>query len=397
MESERTLQSLPPTVIIDILNQTDSVDTVVNMCLTRKGWRNLCLKDSTKKLLKFKLPDFTNYARRLLGKERLLSHDLQSLHFLLDYGVIADPSFVNAINAHALRDDLSTLSDADIRFYLSFGIDPDELFIRAIKSRNENLYPALLEKISDVNYVNPKTGMTFLMVAIQNYQADLVHRLLERGADPHYISGGMTPLERAAADTKPNEQIILDLIMHDAVYDFSLFYKAVYHNMVRLVHYLIERGVDVNRPNKSGTLPLDLALDNNNYEVAQLLIQYGATSLHRSGEFLQSLLEIQLPSTCLPLTPPKEKSFSPLIKAIIKRDPHLVQQILENGADPNEFTSAGRTPLFYAIDQDHPEIVRILLLYDANPHIPNSQGVPPLRYAIERCQRNAVHALLSWE
>ena len=64
---------------------------------------------------------------------------------------------------------------------------------------------------------------------------------------------------------------------------------------------------------------------------------------------------------------------TPLMEAVIKKDVHVVNLLLQNGADVNIENKGRNTALYYAIFMSSPEIVSMLIDFGANKNIENGE------------------------
>jgi ankyrin repeat protein len=84
---------------------------------------------------------------------------------------------------------------------------------------------------------------------------------------------------------------------------------------------------------------------------------------------------------------------SKLIKAVLSDNTYLVQQLLDEGSNPNS-EWYGSTPLMAAISRGHKEIVTLLLVYSAQVNAAISSATPLLR-AVSAGDAAMVHLLLT--
>ena len=106
--------------------------------------------------------------------------------------------------------------------------------------------------------------------------------------------------------------------------DGTSLHQAVFNNKVEIVKYLLDKKADPDALYKNGYTPLIEAIDRQYWEIARLLIQYGANV---------SLKD--------------EKHSSPLYRAILRfnGDTSLIKLLLKKGADPWEELVQGYTPM----------------------------------------------------
>jgi ankyrin repeat protein len=222
-----------------------------------------------------------------------------------------------------------------VKYYLAQGIDAnskltkglskgDSWLITAIgyKHKNTNLIELLLNHGAKVN---EKTG-TFNFsplhrVAIVGYKStfvscrDIGEILIAHGAnvnaeDKH----GNTPLHWAA---RLGHQDIVEILLeynanvnHKNQGGVSALSEAIQSNHRQVVEYLLSRNAQVNSPDNDSLTPLLLALNKpENEEIIRLLIAYDADVNARDS-----------------------KGFSPLHRAVIRKNKNMVELLLAHGA-----------------------------------------------------------------
>ena len=62
------------------------------------------------------------------------------------------------------------------------------------------------------------------------------------------------------------------------------------------------------------------------------------------------------------------RGYTPLMKAVIYRNPELLKLLLDLGAEPNVSDQQGDTPLVWAASQNEPELLILLLQHGADPN-----------------------------
>ncbi|XP_041056011.1 BRCA1-associated RING domain protein 1 [Carcharodon carcharias] len=110
----------------------------------------------------------------------------------------------------------------------------------------------------------------------------------------------------------------------------------------------------------------------------------------------------QPPGSCAmtpisPLTPTMKRNHkgeTPLHVASIKGDITTVEQLLENGANPNIKDHAGWTPLHEACNHGHVEIVELLLKFGVLLNTPGYQNDSPLHDAVRNGHVDVVKLLI---
>ena len=161
-------------------------------------------------------------------------------------------------------------------------------------------------------------GTSALLEAARNDRADVVARLLARGARPGDAPGGEPPLAVAAES-----------------------------GSLGAVRALLASGADPDQPADPGKgpggTPLQRALAAEAWDAARLLLEAGAS-----------------PSRAVPSLAP------PLFLAAETGHAATVALLLELGADPNARGPGGATPIWLPAWNGHVEVVRLLLLAGAD-------------------------------
>uniref|UniRef100_A0A4W3JTI0 BRCT domain-containing protein n=1 Tax=Callorhinchus milii TaxID=7868 RepID=A0A4W3JTI0_CALMI len=96
-----------------------------------------------------------------------------------------------------------------------------------------------------------------------------------------------------------------------------------------------------------------------------------------------------------PTTKKNHKGETLLHLASIKGDVGAVEQLLENGADPNIKDNAGWTPLHEACNHGHAKVAELLLQYGALLNTPGYQNDSPLHDAVRNRHVDVVKLLIS--
>lgn len=215
----------------------------------------------------------------------------------------------------------------------------------AVINRNLKMVNLLLQNNADVNIAD-RNGWTALHVAMKDTNIEIAKLLIQHQADvnAHEYQKGLTPLDLT------EDYAINKLLLENGAHpkNKNLFY-AIKSGNYDLVNLLIQYGADVN--NKE-SFPLLLAsIEIANLEIATLLIEKGAN--------------VNLPYGY--------EGTTPLIAAVKKGDLNLVMLFLEKGADIN-LKDEFQTPLMYAVSGGYFDIVKILLEKGADTAFKNSHN-----------------------
>jgi uncharacterized protein len=302
-----------------------------------------------------------------------------------------------------------------------FGATP---LAEAVKVTDVRMVKTLLDAGADVESVN-LDGETALMLAIKTGELPIVEMLIKAGANVNTVEKEhhQTPLMYAAAAKKNAGAMVKLLLSKGAdVKPRSLSYdwpshiseepRVQYHPFGGLtallyaardgcydcVEALIAKGADVNMPTPEGVTPLMIALDNDNNDIAKLLLDHGAnpglwdwygrTALYiavdrKDGGSSGGGLKV-------PVDASHSARFSVMdvIKALLAANvdpsPELRMHRPTRGGYTGRFSDplldTGATPLLRATIANDMELVQALLARGASPNI-NAMGVTPLLVA----------------
>jgi excisionase family DNA binding protein len=199
-----------------------------------------------------------------------------------------------------------------------------------------------------------------------------------------------------------------------------------------LLKAIVRSGADVNAPNKHGESPLSIAaraedesavrfllahganpktggvdevspvsaaLDNDNHDLARLLIDQGAkATLHQAARcgHLPTVQKLVRAGADLEATNDSWDAQTPLLIAVHNSHPEIVEFLLESKADPNvqeSFRAGADTPLHLAVKQSSAKMLKLLLAAGADPDSQNSERLTPLEQAKQRGNSHLVHLM----
>lgn len=201
------------------------------------------------------------------------------------------------------------------------------------KHCKRHLNMQLLSRV-DVN-MKMKNGETLLTEAIKNEHLDIIHELLNYGANPNVKNkSNETPLLLVVK----NSELVKLLLDHGVESnDPMALQQLVKDNNIEILKLLLDHGADPNSPSL-----LRDAVKGNYFDIVKLLLERGANPNNSSN-----------------------------LLRIASDDIKMTKLLLEHGADPNERNDNGETPLF-AVSQ--PEIAKLLFDYGADPHVKDNYG-----------------------
>jgi len=160
----------------------------------------------------------------------------------------------------------------------------------------------------------------------------------------------------------------------EELFNCTALHYAVFHNRSDVVHFLCEKGADLNVQNKHGLTPVLCAADKNFTSLVRILVKFGAN---------------------LRLT--DNQGFSLLHKAVLSSNLDLVQFLLEECGfllDINASSDEGFTPLHQAALHGHNKIIKALLAIGASVSCVSRQKATPLHLACTKNHERAAELLL---
>ena len=139
---------------------------------------------------------------------------------------------------------------------------------------------------------------------------------------------------------------------------FSPLHQASQGGRIGIMWLLLENGADVNIRNTTGDTPLAFASYAGEIEASRLLLQRGANVDSQNN-----------------------KGQSPLHSAVKRGHLDVVRLLIESGANINLHSETGSTPLFWASRSEHLELAELLIRLGANVNSRNNDGWTPLHTA----------------
>ncbi|MBI2786477.1 MAG: ankyrin repeat domain-containing protein [Legionella longbeachae] len=187
-------------------------------------------------------------------------------------------------------------------------------------------------------------------------------------------------------DIHPRSQLSLAISTHDNELAKSLIEDAIKQNAItqrelsnmldiaitndnkKMVRYLLQYHLDINKDNKRGESPLYIALVNGHYDMVYYLIDKGA-HLNYVNRYGQSLLHLAIIN-----------NHNHVSKFLIKNT-----FVSKNGTDVNFIDQSGETPLCKAIKLGNDDVVLYLLKkWFTKVNRSDKDGYNPLYHALEK-------------
>ncbi|XP_046579895.1 serine/threonine-protein phosphatase 6 regulatory ankyrin repeat subunit C-like [Haliotis rubra] len=289
---------------------------------------------------------------------------------------------------------------------LSAGADPkqkDQNGINAlqvaIKDGSADNVKVILDKRPQLADERDEFGMPPVILALQQYQEDIVRHLVEAGADVNIQEARnlRTPLHYALYTKKL--KILEFLLGHNP--DLT----KTDHRGTTIVHrssairdkQYLEAVVRLSKSppgtlwrmaDEEGNTAVMLACQNDNYDQLVILLEqgatvsdhdkYGRTALHHCVENTDTeCAELLLKTDTSLLNTPDKEGLTPLHMAAITGNSNLLRLLLKKGANLTCRDQEGHTVVHWATVTGHTECLEILIEHDADLSTPRqAQSVP---------------------
>ena len=292
---------------------------------------------------------------------------------------------INAVT-NILADDIHNITEKDmleaslhaasvnakniIGVFLSKKIHINDMLATAVKYSFTSAIDVLLQMGGNVNH--EYNTCTLLTQAAKQHNIKCMNNLLSQGAQLDYKTKKgetcLTTITRSSNDyTKEVEYLIekgADVNLPNRRNETPLHKAAIYNNVPTL-RSLLSAGAQVNYQDNTGTTALMMACRLFNSESVTLLLQHGA------NKDIQSLRKDTALMCCL------IADFHPR-----QRKYMTIKLLLENGCNINLVDDYGETPLLLAIQQNEIPIVSELLISGANVLTENKEGLTPFVVSI---------------
>jgi len=162
-------------------------------------------------------------------------------------------------------------------------------------------------------------------------------------------------------------------------------------DMIRL---LVGSGSDLEHRDDGGATPILGAILEGNVEIAQLLVDLGASVhgvkwgdedyLHLAARFTQPAMVLFFLDQGMDPNTTNELGATPLFISAVKGDAESARILLDRGSDPNHLDTFGTTPIFDAVYQRNGEIASLLLERGCRLDVKSNWGQTALDVAREK-------------
>jgi ankyrin repeat protein len=235
------------------------------------------------------------------------------------------------------------------------------------------------------------TGPTALHFAVRGIHLDIIHYLLEKGADLNVRDAeGTSPLDEAVWNGSIDAVAIL--LAHGARLNeaetktgATPINEAAYRGNTRVVQYLLQFHPDLDIRDKEGYSPLENAARRGKEAAAVLLLEAEPRPTSQSLKKVMSLaITKNEPVLAGDLLRRGAVASDALEDASLKGSDAIVGVLLDHGALMNQVNSgSGTTALYAAASFGKSNVVKLLLNRGASPNLCGTNRKTPYRAALE--------------
>jgi ankyrin repeat protein len=316
---------------------------------------------------------------------------------LLEHG--ANAAVSNRFGASPLIEAVKVADVSLVDALLAAGADPESpnadgqtALMLAARTGSVDVAEQLIAHGADVNAIESWRGQTALMWAVDGGFAEFAKLLIENGADVAaraFINDwGSQITSEPRAQYRPTGGLT------------SLLYAAR-SGCLECVSAIVAAGEPVDRPTPEGVTPLMLAIDNLNFDAANLLLDLGANPHYadwwgRTALYLAVDMNTDIPGERNALSENLNGSdyslghtamdiMLRLLDAGAEVNTQLNMHRVGRGGNSQRFTddllTTGATPLLRAAIMHDYDMMHVLLDHGALIDLPNVMGVTPLMAA----------------
>lgn len=282
-----------------------------------------------------------------------------------------------------------------VKMLVEKGADAQAGFIKplreAIEKNHIDIAYYLLEIIDDIG-LPLEDGATYLMLAAEKGNLDLVIKLIEKGANPKQTDdAGYSAIIYAALDgqdevfryLKPvsDQQHVEqaeEYLKSGKIYrerkedkEFESFIEGIVENNLEKVMNFIHKGIDVNAFDCSGTTALNWAASEGYLDILTELIKAGA-DINKAEE---------------------RGGWTPLMLAVINQNSAIVEELINQQADLEKTNAQGYSALMLGAERGHLEAIKLLLEAGVDPNNTDSKNRLPIYHAAENANEECFNVL----
>jgi ankyrin repeat protein len=242
----------------------------------------------------------------------------------------------------------------------------------------------LVGRGADVNATEAWRDQTALMLAVDGNFPELTQFLVDSGADVN---------ARASANDWDSQITAEPRAQYRPVGGLTTLLYAARSGCTRCVRSLLAAGADIDKPTPEGMTPLIIAIDNQAYDTARLLLDeganphvwdwYGRTALYVAVDMSTFRGRLSHPTSS------SETSANDVVRLLLEAGVNANAQLNMHrpsrggnmGRFADELLTTGTTPLLRAAMGSDVDTVRLLLAHGALADLPNVHGMTPLMAA----------------
>lgn len=226
-------------------------------------------------------------------------------------------------------------------------------------------------------------GRCPLEIASRYDNTDIMALLIDAGIKPTIYH----LLNAAASGSVPAVSLLLDAgadIHARSISGNTALFAAVLHEHPGVVRFLLESGARADLPTQSKDTPLLRAIQQNQIESFDLLLQYHAYQKDPDPQPYQAAKTA-------------DKAIQDaLLLAIRCRNPHMIGPLIQHGADIQATDRCGATPFHLAADTGHIPTLTEVFMAGAQMHARDAGGKTALHYAASNYDVDMISLLLGW-
>jgi ankyrin repeat protein len=308
---------------------------------------------------------------------------------LIDHG--AKPDVTNKYGSSPLAEAAKLGDLALVRQLLDAGADVESpnadgqtALMLAARIGSLDVAKLLVERGANVNAKEAWRDQTALIWAVDNNFPELTQFLIDNGADAN---------ARASANDWDSQITAEPRAQYRPVGGLTVLLYAARSGCTRCVRSLLAAGADIDRPTPEGMTPLMIAIDNQSYDAARLLLDeganphvwdwYGRTALYIATDMSSFRGRLSHPTSS------SETSATDVVRLLLEAgvnpnaqmNMHRPSRGGNTGRFNDELLTTGTTPLLRAAIGGDIDAARLLLEHGALVDLPNVQGLTPLMAA----------------
>jgi len=259
--------------------------------------------------------------------------------------------------------------------------DGQTALMLAVRVGSLDVAKLLVEHGADVNAKEAWRDQTALIWAVDNNFPELAQFLIDKGADAN---------ARASANDWGSQITAEPRAQYRPVGGLTVLLYAARSGCTRCVRSLLAAGADIDTPTPEGMTPLMIAIDNQAYDTARLLLDeganphvwdwYGRTALYVATDMSSFRGRLSHPTSASETSAIDVMRL--LLEAGVNPNPQLNMHRPSRGGNSGRFAdellNTGTTPLLRAAIGADVDAADLLLEHGALVDLPDVHGVTPL-------------------